>query len=106
MSRNLEDKTNLNVEHFVFEQVDIFEYLRGNINHRNNMHSEVRQRINAANRVYFTTNKMLSSNMSWETKDKLYTCYIRPFVTYACATWSTNKSDDSKLLSIERKVLR
>jgi len=106
MSRNLEDITNLKVENFVFEQVEDFKYLVVNINYRNNVHSEVRQRINAAaNRAYFAMNKMLSSEMlSWKTKEKLYTCHIRLIVTYACETWSTTKSDENKLLSFERKV--
>lgn len=40
MSQDPEDITNLKVEHFVFEKLKDFKYLRVIISHRNNMHSE------------------------------------------------------------------
>lgn len=49
---NLEDITNVKIEHFVFEQVKNIKYLGVNINHRNNMHSKVKQRTNATDRTY------------------------------------------------------
>lgn len=59
--------------------MDDFKYLGVNINHEDNMHSELRQRIHVDNRAYFTKNTMLSSKtMSWKTKDKLYSGCIRP----------------------------
>ncbi|VVC26229.1 Hypothetical protein CINCED_3A021923 [Cinara cedri] len=55
-------------------------------------------------------NKMLSSKLlSKETKEKLYTSFLRPIVMYACdacETWSTAQGDKEKLLTFERKVLR
>lgn len=48
-SLNPEDIANLKVEHFVFEKVEDFKYLVVNINHRNNTHSEIWERINAVN---------------------------------------------------------
>lgn len=71
------------------------------------MHSEVKHRINSANRAYFLMNKLLSSKMlSWATKENMYVAYLRPIVMYACETWSTTQGDEEKLLIFERKVLR
>lgn len=86
MSRNQEDIANLKIEHFVFEKVEDFKYLGVNVNHINNMHSEVRQRNNAANRAYFAMNKMLGFNLLWKTKEKLFICYIRSIVMYVYET--------------------
>jgi hypothetical protein len=64
-------KNNQIVGLYTVEQVDDFKYLGVNINYKNDMHNEVRLRINSANRAYFSMNKLLSSKMlSWATKDK------------------------------------
>lgn len=47
----------------MFEKVEDFKYLGVNINYIKNMLSEVRQKINAANRAYFAMNKMFSPKM-------------------------------------------
>ncbi|XP_008189884.1 uncharacterized protein LOC103311866 [Acyrthosiphon pisum] len=39
-------------------------------------------------------------------KEKLYTTYLRPVVTYACCIWATTAGDENKLNIFERKVLR
>lgn len=40
------------------------------------------------------------------TKEKLFTCYIRSSVIYACEKWSTTMNDENQLLYFEKKVLR
>lgn len=40
------------------------------------------------------------------TKEKLYTCYLRPVAMYAYETWCKTLGDEEKLLTFERKVLR
>jgi hypothetical protein len=76
--RKMLNKSDLKVLPYCFEQMDNFQYLEENIN-ENNMHNEIQIRINAANRAYFAINKILSFRMlSKTTKEKLYTCYLRP----------------------------
>jgi len=72
---------------YTFERVDDFKYLGVNINHKNDMHDEIKLRINSANRAYFSLNNLLTSIMlSWTTKEKMYLAYLRPIVTYVCET--------------------
>jgi len=98
MTRHTLVKNNLTVGLYTFEQVDDFKYLGVNINYKNDMHNEIKLRINSANRAYFLMNKLLSSRMlSWVIKEKMYITYLRPIAMYACETWSTTSL---------RKVLR
>ena len=107
MTRNATTKSNLHVGDLNFEQVGDFKYLGVNINEKNNMHNEIRMRINAANRCYFTMREMFSSKLlSRRTKERLYCTYMRPVITYACETWSSTQGDEEKLQNFERKILR
>jgi hypothetical protein len=36
----------------------------------------------------------------------LYKVLIRPVVLYACGAWATTKTDENRLVTFERKVLR
>lgn len=84
----------------------MIKYLGVNINCKNDMQNEDKLRINSANCANFSLNKLLNSRiLSWATKEKMYLVYLRPIVTYAYETWSTNQRDE-KLLIFERKVLR
>lgn len=84
--------------------MEYLKHLGINIKRRKNMLNEVRQKINMANRIYFTMNKMFSSRtLSWKTKKKLY-CYLRPISIYACEKWSTTMSDEENILIFERKI--
>lgn len=57
ISRNLDNIANIKIKNFSFEQLEDFKYLEVNVNHKNNMHSGVRKKINAANHAYFAMNK-------------------------------------------------
>jgi len=96
----------MSIDHFSFEQVENFKYLGANINHKNNMHNEIKSRISAANRGYQAMRKMFTSKLlSRDTKKKLYIAYLRPIVMYGYETWSTTQGDENKLLTFERKIL-
>jgi sorting nexin-29 len=101
------DHNNLQVGNNIFEQVQDFKYLGSNLNNQNNMHGEINIRLDAANRCFYALRTLFKSRLlSRKTKKHLYISYIRPVLTYACATWITTKGDDEKLLLFERKILR
>jgi hypothetical protein len=52
MTRHTPAKNNLIVGPYTFEQVDDFKYLGVNINYNNDMHNEIKLRINSANRRF------------------------------------------------------
>jgi hypothetical protein len=71
------------------------------------MHREIKEKISNGNRYYFSINKLLRSKvLSRKSNTTLYTCYIRPIVTYGCEIWSTTKYDNRKLAIWKRKILR
>jgi len=61
MARHTLNKNDLIVG--LFEQIDNFKYFGTNINYKNDIHNEVKLRINSVNRIYFSLNKLLSSRM-------------------------------------------
>lgn len=63
MARHAPIMNDLVVGPYTFERVDDFKYLGVNINHKNDMHNEIKLRINSANRAYFSLNKLLTSRM-------------------------------------------
>lgn len=87
ITRRSEDSSNLKVENKEFEQVKEFKYLGVTLNNKNIMHEEINVRLNAANRCYFAMETIFKSKLiSKNVKEKLYISYIRPVLTYACAT--------------------
>jgi len=90
------------------EQVREFEYLGVILDSQNNIHGEINIRFSTANRCYFSLADILKSKLiSKNTKEQLYIIYVRrPVLTYACAIWTTTKSNEEKLKRFERKILR
>ncbi|KAL4103226.1 hypothetical protein QTP88_018603 [Uroleucon formosanum] len=106
-ARDNEDDSDLEVDGKSFQQVHDFKYLGVNINNRNCMHNEIKLRLKAGNGCYFAMSHLFKSKLlSRKNKEKLYTTYLRPVVTYACCTWATTAGDENKLNIFERKVLR
>ncbi|XP_050547614.1 uncharacterized protein LOC126909240 [Daktulosphaira vitifoliae] len=106
MTRGTRDNSHLVVENYTFQQVSDFKYLGVNISQQNNMHNEIKIRISAANKGYYALEKLFKSKLlSRRSKERLYSSFLRPVLTYACETWSTTKGDEEKMACFERKVL-
>lgn len=94
MTRRSMNKQNLSVNQYSFKQVDDLKYLGVKINFRDNMHNEIKLRVNAANRGYCAINKMCNTKLlSRNTKTKRYISYIHPIVMNRCETWSMILAD-------------
>jgi len=79
-SRNTHD---LICDNYTFQAVTDFKYLG------NNMHNEIKLRIDVANKGYFTLEKLFKSKLvSIKLKTTLYSNYLRPVLSYGCETWS------------------
>jgi len=71
------------------------------------MHDEIKLRLKAANGCYFAMAHLFKSKLlSRKTREKLYTTYLRPAVSYACCTWATTAGHENRLNIFERKMLR
>jgi hypothetical protein len=58
------------------------------------------------NKAYYANSQLLNSALlSRSTKMKWYRTLIRPVVTYAVETWTSNISDENTLRIFERKVI-
>jgi hypothetical protein len=62
------------IEGLIFEHIENFKYLgvKVNINEKNNMLNEIRMRLNATNKCYFTMKEIFSSKLlSRHTNERL-----------------------------------
>jgi len=105
--RHNHETRHLEVNNYNFERVANFKYLGVNINENADNHEEIRLRLVAANKCYFGLVPLFKSKMlSWKTKITLYKVLIRPVALYACGAWATTKTDENRLATFERKILR
>jgi len=107
ISRRQHIQDSLVVEYLTFERVSNFKYLGVDINQQANSHEEINRRITLESKCYFALlplfkTRLLSKNM----KLRLYKVLIRPVVLYTCGAWVSTKSDEKRLLTFERKILR
>jgi hypothetical protein len=92
---------------YKFKEVDKFTYLGTIFTRKPNIETEIEARIMSGNRCVGALNRILrNKNISRKAKVKVYRTVIRPIVTYACETWTINKTVQTRLEIWERKVLR
>ena len=105
---NMVQGQNIRVGDKVFEVgVDTFKYLGTTLTSNNEVHLEIRRRVNSGNACYFSVQKLLSSRLlSKRLKVRIYKTIILPVVLYGCETWSLTLREESKLRVFENKVLR
>jgi hypothetical protein len=69
--------------------------------------TEIKIRITAGNRCYFSLIKLLKSRaVARNTIVRMYRTLIRPVVTYGSETWCLTANNERSLRTWERKVLR
>ena len=97
----------IKVRNHNFEKVNNFKYLGATITEHNEILAEIKERITAGNKAYYSSYNMLKNkNISRKTKKNIYKTIIRPVVTYGSETWTLTKSAETVLNTWERKVLR
>lgn len=103
-ARMLED---LDINGRVFGDTTTFKYLGALITCDNETTEEIKERICAGNRCYFSTLHLLKSRvLSRRCKKIIYRTIIRPVVTYGCETWVMTRRSEELLNRWERKILR
>jgi len=77
----------LEVENYKFKRVQQFKYLGTLITQQNEIGTEIKARIQAANKCYFGLTKLLKSRViSKNLKSQIYQTLIKPVVTYGSET--------------------
>jgi hypothetical protein len=82
-------------------------YLGTTLTNQNDIHDEIKNRLNMGNACYHSVQNLLSSHLiSKNLKIKIYKTVILPVVLYGCKTWSLTLGEVHKLSVFENSVLR
>jgi hypothetical protein len=109
ISRHLNSEQNQNIRtaNELFENMAKFKYLGTTLTNQNDMHDELKSRLNSGNADSHSVQNLLSSRfMSKNLKFKIYKTVILPVVLYGCETWSLTLEEKHRLRVSENRVLR
>jgi hypothetical protein len=84
-----------------------FKYLGTTLTNQNDIHHEIKSKLNSGNACYHSAQNLLSSHLiSEELKFKIYKTVILSVVLYGCETWSLTLREEHRLRVFENRVLR
>jgi hypothetical protein len=84
-----------------------FKYLGMTLTNQNDIHDEIKSRLNSGNACYYSVQNLLSSCLiSKNLKIKIYKTVILPVVLYGCKTRSLTLGEEHRLRVFENIVLR
>jgi hypothetical protein len=106
MSRhpNSGQNQNIRIANESFENVAKFIYLEKTLTNQNDVHDEIKSRLNSGNSYYHSVQNLLCSRLtSKNLKIKIYKTAILPVVLYGCENWSLilRRNIDSGFLRTE-----
>jgi hypothetical protein len=109
MSRhpNSGQNQNISIANESFEKVATFKCFGTTLTNQNDIHDEIKSRLNSGNACYYSVQNILSSRLISKTlKIKIHKTLILPVVLYGCETWSLTLREGHRLRVFENRVLR
>jgi hypothetical protein len=108
MSRhpNSGQNQNIRIANESFENVANFIYLGTTLTNQNDIHDEIKNRLNSGNACYCSLQNLLSSRLiSKNLKIKIYKTVILIVVLYGCEIWSLILRGEHRLRDFKKSVL-
>jgi hypothetical protein len=94
---------NIRIANESFENVSKFRYLGMMLENQNDIHDEIKSRLNSGNACYYSVQNLLSSHLILKNlKFKIYKTVILPFVLYGCKTCCLTLREEYRLRVLRR----
>jgi hypothetical protein len=103
--QNSGQNQNIRVANESFENMAKFKYLGMILTNKNDIHDEIKSRLNMGNACYYSVQNLLSSHLiSKNLKIKIYRTVILLVVLYECEIWSLTLGEEHRLRIFENSV--